>query len=437
MMHELNPLRTYRLLPLIVLVCCIAVGIAGHAVALGSTPTTVNVAVWGQFIEPDGPQPNLQEHLKLFDHPDIEVNLLVVPGTPTEYAEKVLVMLATLGDEAPDLFIFEPEDANSAYVRGVAMDLGPFFQSDPEFADEILFVDEYHGKIVGIPGSVYIEPLAYNAAAVEAAGLEDPNSLFRAGRWDLETFAQHATRVTRREGDDHHLVQIGFLGTAADAFNTWPFIHNFGGRVMSEDGLEILMNSEETIAAYDWMVTQVVRDAIVIAEFEAPGTYERRGFGDVVFGQGSPAAYHLGLFPYLPEYVPYPEGPAGRYTMASFQPWMIRADSPRAEAAWEILKFIVTKQAEHQMHYLGNIPNQRSLVRPHITMQLDFGQSRTDVEAVWNETMATFTSKPRYAKPELRLILTEMSRNVLGGRIGVGEAIAEVTRQIRAILAEE
>ncbi len=426
--------------PFLIGVLIALVGAFGAAVrpvsAQSAAATTVNVAVWGQFVEEAGPQPNLQRLLQEFDHPNIDINLMVVPGRASEYAEKVLVMLATLGDEAPDLFIMEPEDANSVYLTNSALPLDGFLAQERDFAQELLFFDRYNGKTVGIPGSVYVKPMAYHAAALNAAGLEDPNALFDAGRWDQETFALYATKVTEREGEGH-LVQIGLLGTASSAFNEWPFIWNFGGNVMSVDSNQTAINSLETVTAYEWMADQVVRDAIVIADLEAPGTYERRESGDVVFDQGTPTAFHIGLFPYLPDYVPYPSGPAGRHTMASFQPWMINAASPRTDAAWEVLKFIVPHQAEYQMTQLGNIPNQRSLVRPHIDLQMSYGQFRTAVEAVWNETMNTFTPLPRYPKPEIRRTLTQVSLNILAGRIGAGEALAEASRQINAILAEE
>ena len=401
----------------------------------GSLAATVNVAVWGQFIETGGPQPNLQELFDTLSLPGIEVTLSVIPGRPEEFTEKILVMLATLGQDAPDLFIVRMEDANSVYAQGVAHDLTPFLAADPEFSEEILFWDEWNGRTVGIPGSIEIQPLAYHAAALDAAGLVDPNILFLDGAWDQETFAQYATKVTQRAGDAQ-LVQIGFIGTGDLPFNQWPFIWNFGGGVMAPDGRRVVVDSPETIAAYEWMADQVVRDALVIAEYEAPGTWERRGAGDVVFGQGSPTEFHQGIFPYLPDYVPFPSGPAGRHTMAGYQPWVISSSSRYPEAAWEVLKILVRQQAEYQMVRLGTIPNQRSLVGTHIQLQSDYGQARTAVEAVWNETMYTMTLRPRYPKPEIVPILTRVTLDILGGKIGAGEALAEAARQINAILAE-
>src|SRR5690625_4684757 len=179
----------------------LALLVAPMSSSFAAAKTVVNVAVWGQFIEPGGPQPNLLQHLEHFDHPTVAVNLLIVPGEATEYAEKVLVMLATLGDDAPDLFIMEPEDANSAHATHAALSLDEFLARDPAFAGEVLFVDTFNDQTVGIPGSIDIKPLAYLAEALDAAGLEDPNAVYQAGRWDLETFAQYSARVTRREGN--------------------------------------------------------------------------------------------------------------------------------------------------------------------------------------------------------------------------------------------
>ncbi len=407
------------------------------AAAFGQTPgkKKVHLAVWAQFVETGGPQPNLEQLLREFSHPDIEVELSVIPGQPEEHAEKILVMLATLGEAAPDLFVVEPKDATTVYGQGVALDLRSFLDNDPAFAEEVLFVDEFNGGIYGIPGSIVIQPLAYNAEAVDAAGLVDPNQMFQAGEWNQEVFAQYATRVTQRVGNAD-LIQIGFMGTATSPFNEWPFIWNFGGRVTSPDGKRALVNSEETIAAYEWMVDQVIRDALVIADFEPTGTYERRNAGDVVFGQGSPTLYHLGLFPYLPEFVPQPSGPAGRHSIAALQPWIIHAGSQHPEAAWEVLKFIVAAQSEYQMHRLGAIPNQRSLVGTHILLQSEHGQQRTPVEAVWNETMFTLTPQPRYLKPEVYTVLTQVTLDVLGGKIGADVALPEAARQLNAILSE-
>jgi len=424
------PLVSVTIISVLVLALC-------SAAASGQSPAkkNVNVAVWAEFVETGGPQPNLDQLLKEFQHPEIEVTLSIIPGSPDEHAEKILVMLATLGADAPDLFVVQPKDSATIYVQGVALDLRAFLASDPDFADETLFVDEFEGGIYGIPGSVIIQPLAYHAEAIDAAGLVDPNELFQAGLWDQETFAQYSTRLTQRVGNAD-LLQIGFIGTATSPFNEWPFIWNFGGQVISHDGRRALVNSEETIAAYEWMVDQVVRDALVIAEFEPRGTYERRNAGDVVFGQGSPILYHLGLFPYLPEFVPYPSGPAGRHSMTALQPWIIHAGSRHPEAAWEVLKFIVAAQSEYQMYRLGAIPNRRSLVGTHILLQSQQGQERTPVEAVWNETMFTLTQQPRYLKPEIYTILARVTLDILGGTIGADLALPEAARQINAILAE-
>lgn len=408
----------------------------GFAITSAAAPASVHVAVWGQFAEIDGPQPNMRKLLEEFDHPDIEVTLTVVPGSPAEYTEKVLVMLATLGDEAPDLFIVDPEHAYNVYARGVALNLSPLLAADPAFSEELLFWDEYEGKTVGIPASVYIQPLAYNPAAMDAAGLEDPNLVFQSGGWDQETFAQYAVKLTRREGDAQ-LIQIGFLGSGSEPFSQWPFIWNFGGAIMSPDGRRTVIDSEESITAYQWMADQVVRDAFVIAEYEAPGTYERRRAGDVVFGQGSPTEYYWGLFPYLPEYVPEPSGPAGRHTVATFEPWVINAETREPQAAWEVLKFILERHAEYQMVRVGAIPNQRSLIGTHIELQVGYGQVRTPVEAVWNETMYSMILRPRYPKPEIGPILVRVTLDILGGKVGAGEALIETARQINAILAEE
>ena len=47
-----------------------ALSLALSATAFGQTPAkkTVNLAVWAQFVEADGPQPNLEELLKEIAH---------------------------------------------------------------------------------------------------------------------------------------------------------------------------------------------------------------------------------------------------------------------------------------------------------------------------------------------------------------------------------
>lgn len=173
-------------------------------------------------------------------------------GYGPAYNEKLLTMLS--GGTAPDVFKTLFGFFGSLAEKDVYVPMDDYVASFPEETAFDDFFDAHvnaciiKGQLLALPNDGAPEGIWYNADLYDAAGLEYPS-------WDtdwseMSAAAQVLTKVDGSITTQHGIGHPHWLGA----------IWSNGGEILSEDGTQCLMDSDESIAALDWMQSLVVED---------------------------------------------------------------------------------------------------------------------------------------------------------------------------------
>ena len=186
------------------------------------------------------------------EYPNITVeHTLIDQG---DMAEKYLTAIAS--GNPPDVIMVHAARFFQAFAdQGALIPLDDFIKADGMNLEEIFYPSDvetyvYNGKTYGLPLSTGTGNynLYYDVDAFEAAGL-DPAKPPKT--W--QELKDYAEKLTIKEGDK--FAQIGFSPAGGEnyPFKEWLFLNN--GKLISDDGKEILFNSPEGLETLEWMVS--------------------------------------------------------------------------------------------------------------------------------------------------------------------------------------
>jgi multiple sugar transport system substrate-binding protein len=305
-----------------------------------------------------------QQMLEIFnkDHPNIRV--FYTPD-PDNLEEKMLDDMAA--GTAPDVLSgcceFFPAWANAGYL----MDLRPLVEADldKETIDDwspaqyqALFTRD--GKQFGLPKYHGALALYYNKDLFDAAAVEYP-----AGDWTYDDYWSAMTRLTRHNSDG-----ITQWGSMFDV--TWDriqiHVNSFGGHYVNpDDPARCEMSAPPAQEAMEWLRRRMWEDKVMATFLDVQNIETRQAFIQqkvAMVEDGSwalkdildNARFRIGV-------APFPTGPKRHATLATTDGFGIYAGTKHPEAAWELLKFLISKdygRAMARAHFLQ--PARASLV---------------------------------------------------------------------------
>jgi multiple sugar transport system substrate-binding protein len=167
--------------------------------------TTVTFSGWGAGEEEQG----IRDAMKVFEeqNPDIKMEFIHIPAGGTEYADKVLSMVAA-GTPPDTGFVESP--VFTTWVRdGMLLDITDSLKADPVIGKEGYFIEPQeterctiNGRWYGI-GSCWVAPhIYYNADIFEKEGIEPPSNDPEKD-WDWDQLLQVATQLTIDSNGNH------------------------------------------------------------------------------------------------------------------------------------------------------------------------------------------------------------------------------------------
>ena len=174
-------------------------------------------------------------------HPHITVEL----KTPESGAGRTMKAIA----ESADCFSWVPDFQEPGNLAAI-LDLGPFLEADPAFADDfypaLLKQFTWQGQLWGLPYSANPEVIRYNRDLFDAAGLNYP-----AVDWTTDDFTKAAITLTRGAGEEK---QYGFVSTPFDLTELMLLLERRGARLIdgSVDPPTVVLNAPSTIEALRW-----------------------------------------------------------------------------------------------------------------------------------------------------------------------------------------
>lgn len=290
---------------------------------------------------------------------------------------------------APDVMSgcceFFPAWANAGFL----LDLRPFVAADLDQATiddwsaaqyQALFTHD--GKQFGLPKYHGALALYYNKDLFDAAGVDYPS-----GVWTYEDYLDAMKKLTVRQAGE--TIQWGSMVDV-----TWDriqiHVNGFGGHYVNpDDPTKCEMASPIAQEAMEWLRQRMWEDKVMATFLDVQNVETRKAFiqqkiamvedgswalRDILEG----ASFRVGV-------APFPTGPKRHATLATTDGFGIYANTRHPEAAWELLKFLVSKdygRAMARTHFLQ--PARASLVPEwanYVRQEYPIKTKEMDIEA--------------------------------------------------------
>jgi multiple sugar transport system substrate-binding protein len=260
---------------------------------------------------------------------------------------------------------FFPEWAQQGYL----LDLRPFVQADLDRSTlddwdpaqyQALFTSD--GRQFGLPKYHGALALFYNKDIFDEASVPYPD-----GTWTHDDYLEAMKRLVRdRDGDGRNDIWGSMLDISWDRIQM--HVNGWGGHFVDpQNPRRSWMAQPEALAAMEWIRARMWDDRVMASLVDVQDLETRQAFIQgrlAMVEDGSwalkdileSAAFRIGV-------APFPAGPARRVTLATTDGFGIYAGTKYPEAAWELLKFLVSKEygrAMAETHLLQ--PARESLV---------------------------------------------------------------------------
>ena len=357
---------------------------------------------------------SLNEAMDIFHkkHPNIKVVM-----EPVSYKEKeTKYTVESIAGRAPDVFHVHAFSLPMFFSKGFAKDLTPFIENEgPGFLDAWyplpLKLMQYQGKMHAMPGDYMTMVLFYNTNMFKAAGL-DVNKPPKT--WD--EFLAYAQKLTRDTDGDGKIDQWGFgtVGAKSPGFSMrfGPFIWSYGADYLKPGMKQSALGTTEAEEAFTFFVELYTKYKVVPPGLTAMNPQEVRTQlaqekVAMILGSGWTAPIVNKINPDLNAFevlncapAPVKREPATAIWLSS---WVMSPNTKHPEEAWELLKFITSKEMELKWFKNNRVTSARkdvSGVAPEIlndkfasvmASQLPYGKVEPQIKQ-WPEIMDTFTT---------------------------------------------
>jgi len=385
---------------------------------------------------------SINEAMEIFHkrHPNIKVVL-----EPVSYREKeTKYTVESAAGRAPDVFHVHAFSLPMFFSKGYAKDLTPFIEKEgPGFLDAWyplpLQLMKHDGKVHAMPGDYMTMVLFYNTNIFKVAGLDidNPPKTF-------DQFLDYAKKMTRDTNGDGKVDQWGFgtVGAKSPGFSLrfGPFLWSFGGDYLTPDMKHSALDSPEAKEAFRFFVELYTKYKVVPPGLTAMNPQEVRTQMAqkkvaMIMGSGWTPPIVNKINPDLNAFEVLKCAPAPvqrkQATAIWLSSWVMSPNTKHPAEAWELLKFITSKEIELKWFKDNRVTSSRkdvSGVAPEIlndkfasvlASQLPYGKVEPQIKQ-WPEIMDTFT--------------TSLQEAIVGMK-DPDEALAEAHTRINAILA--
>ncbi len=362
---------------------------------------------------------SINEAMDIFHkrHPNIKVVL-----EPVSYKEKeTKYTVESIAGRAPDVFHVHAFSLPMFFSKGFAKDLTPFIEKEgPGFLDPWyplpLNLMKHNGKMHAMPGDYMTMVLFYNTNMFKAAGLDinKPPKTWK-------QFVKYAKKLTRDTDGDGKIDQWGFgtVGAKSPGFSMrfGPFIWSHGADYLSPDMSQSALNTREAKKAFQFFVELYTKHKVVPPGLTAMNPQEvRTQFAQkkvaMILGSGWTPPIVNKINPDLKAFdvlkaapAPMESKPATAIWLSS---WVMSPNTKHPQEAWELLKFITSKEMELKWFVDNRVISSRkdvSGVAPEIlndkfasvmASQLPNGKVEPQIKQ-WPEIMDTFTTSVQEA----------------------------------------
>jgi multiple sugar transport system substrate-binding protein len=388
-------------------------------------PTEVTFFSWV------GNQPNMKKLARQFEeeHPNITIKF---ENVPAEQASQVLTTRIA-GNNPPDVAYVNASDTADYAARGALVNLENYIGRsevvDPDdYVEGFKSFVTYEDDMWGLPMDGESTGLFYRTDLFEAAGIDGPPETW-------EEFEETAAALT-----DESANQYGYELFATEAAYYWyPWLYQAGGDLLSEDGSEVIFDSEEAKEAAEYYVGLT---EYAPADYLNSNSYD----GRVAFAEGQVAMYMAGAwfagvlsdeFPQIDgkwATAPLPEGEAGCKTTIAGDALILLDGSDASDAAWLWMEYLSQPEVLADWTYRTEgtlLPPLKSLLESD-----EIVEAKPVLEGfidLMECGVSSTVANPKF--PRIETILNEELGKAMYGEQSAEEAIDNAAQQAEAILA--
>ncbi len=347
--------------------------------------------------------PMVQAMLEEFhaSHPHIRV--FYTPD-PESFEQRMLADMQA--GTAPDVFQSCCTHFPTWAQMGYSLDLRPYVEADLDQAtindwDAAQYRSFFtpDGRQFGLPKYHGALALYYNKDLFDEYGVDYPDS-----SWDHEDYLTAMKRLTQdRSGDrrsnlpaDSELNQASSRSLATRLWGSmldvsWDriqvHVNAWGGHFVDPgDPTRCRMSEPEAVAALEWLRARMWDDEVMATPLDVRNMETRQAFitGQVAMVEDGSwalkdilagADFRIGV-------APFPAGPARRVTLATTDGFGIYAGTKHPDAAWELVKFLISKEYGRAMARANFLqPARASLVDEWVSfIREEFPEKARDVD---------------------------------------------------------
>jgi multiple sugar transport system substrate-binding protein len=316
-------------------------------------------------------------------HPHIRV--FYVPD-PADFSSSMLADMQA--GTAPDVFQGCCTHFPAWAQMGHMLDLRPYIESDLDRATiddwdpaQYRALSLFGGQQFGLPKYHGALALYYNVDLFDEYEVDYPDDT-----WDHDDYLKAMLRLTHdRDGDG----QTDLWGSILDV--TWDriqmHVNGWGGHLVDpDDHTRSLMCEPEAMAAMEWIRARMWDDRVMATPLDVQNVSTRQAFitGQVAMVEDGSWALKdiLAGADFRVGVAPFPAGPVRRVTLATTDGFGIYAGTKHPDAAWELLKFLISKDYGRAMARANFLqPARASLVNEWIGFVRDeFPEKAQDVD---------------------------------------------------------
>ena len=349
----------------------------GNATQSGSPSANIVYQDWRTEWFP----PMVEEMLPLFHNQHPGVRVFFTPD-PENYIQDMSADLEA--GYAPDVFQGCCTHFPAWAQQGYLLDLEPLVQRDldPQIIEdwdraqvEALITED--GLRFGLPKYHGTLALYFNKDIFDQYSVDYPDE-----SWDYDDYLMAMKLLRKQDATSDEVVH---WGSALDI--SWDriqvHINAWGGHIVDpQDATKSRLAEQQALAAMEWIRARIWDDHVMPSPLDLKGLNITDAFlaGKLAMVEDgswslksilSNAGFRLGV-------APLPSGPARRATIATTDGFGIFADTGQPEAAWELMKFLISKDYGLAMAGANLLqPSRSSLVDDWIKIARDEFPSQT------------------------------------------------------------
>ncbi len=340
------------------------------------------------------------------------------------------------GGSLPDVFWMHSNNAQKYMENDLLLDLTDKISASDKidmshYYSDIADLYTSNGKLYAMPKDIDTIALWYNKTMFDEAGLAYPDDT-----WTWETVYENAKKLTKADGS-----QYGYaLNCTNNQDSYYNAIYSYGGNVISEDKKTSGYDDPKTIEAmqvFEKMLREgICPDLQILSENGSDVLLQSGKVAMITHGSWMVPAFRDNEYTAANcDIAPLPMAPDGRrVSMYNGLGWAAAADGKNTEAAWSLIEYLGSKEAQEKQAQLG------------VTMSAYKG-----VSEAWKDAVPGFNLQAYLDRLDGELVFRPYSRNTIVWEemanqefkaVWTGESTMEdtckkIAQSMNEILAEE